>query len=235
MRLFYDLHTHSCLSPCGDMEMTPNNLVNMAYLKGIEMLAVSDHNHAGNLRAIAAICEARDILHIPAIEAETREEVHVVCYLPTVSAAEELADVLYKSLPDMPYDANFFGEQVIMNDDDEEIKRLDKLLIQATTYSIEELFGLCREIGGEPVPAHINKDANSILAILGFIPPDLGAKTVEFNKNAGAPMFFDPNSAAVLRSSDAHMLEALSERENSIELEEKSVACFLDTIRRGGF
>lgn len=235
MRLYYDLHTHSCLSPCGDMEMTPNNLVNMAYLKGIEMLAVSDHNNAGNLRAIAAICEARDMLHIPAIEAETREEVHVVCYMPTIDAAEELSRVLYAALPDMPYDANFFGEQVIMNDDDEEIGRLDRLLIQATSYSIEELFGICRELHGEPVPAHINKDANSILMALGFIPPDLCAKTVEYNKNAGNPMFFDPNGYGILRSSDAHMLEALSERENSMELEEKTVACFLDALRRGTF
>ena len=87
MKIATDLHIHSCLSPCGDMEMTPNNLVNMAFLKGLDAIALADHNTAKNLPAAKAVADARDLVLVPAIEAESREEVHVLCYFRTVEDA----------------------------------------------------------------------------------------------------------------------------------------------------
>ena len=90
MLLACDLHIHSCLSPCADMTMTPNNLVNMAYLKGLDMIAVADHNSAKNLPACKAAADERNMLLLPAIEAESREEVHVLCYFPTVESESKV-------------------------------------------------------------------------------------------------------------------------------------------------
>lgn len=214
------------------MDMTPNNIVNMAYIKGLDIIAVSDHNAAENLQAAASVAQARDILLIPAIEAETREEVHVLCYMPTVQKALILSDRLRSTILDIPYDTGFFGEQVIMDEDDEPQGSIGSLLIQATDLPIDELFSLCHELGGVCVPAHINKSANSILYMLGFIPPDLNVKTIELHR--GSPLTgIDTDKFLTLHSSDAHALDAMSERENTIELDEKSVECFLYTIRQG--
>ena len=121
MKIAVDLHIHSCVSPCADMDMTPNNLVTMAYLKGLDAIAVSDHNTAKNLPACKAVADARGILLVPAIEVESREEVHVLCYFTSVEAAVAMGDYVYDFLPDIENVPAMFGEQTAMNDDDEPI------------------------------------------------------------------------------------------------------------------
>ena len=133
--------------------MTPNNIAGMARLKGLDVIAVSDHNSAKNLPAIQKAADICGLLLLPAIEAETREEVHVLCYLPTVDAALALGDALYARLPDVPNMPAFFGEQAVMDENDEIIATEPKLLIQSTDFSIEELASLYRAHGGAPVPA----------------------------------------------------------------------------------
>lgn len=150
MLLACDLHIHSCLSPCADMTMTPNNLVNMAYLKGLDMIAVADHNSAKNLPACKAAADERNMLLLPAIEAESREEVHVLCYFPTVESALAMGDYLYQHLPDIKNSPELFGEQIAMNSEDVPIYREEKLLIQSTTLSIDSIADRCRAFGGVP-------------------------------------------------------------------------------------
>ena len=87
MRLFCDLHIHSCLSPCGDELMTPNNIAGMAMLKGLDAIAVADHNCARNLPALSKTCAAMGVLLLPAMELTTAEEAHLLSYFPTVEAA----------------------------------------------------------------------------------------------------------------------------------------------------
>lgn len=222
MKIATDLHIHSCLSPCGDMEMTPNNLVNMAFLKGLDAIALADHNTAKNLPAAKAVADARDLVLVPAIEAESREEVHVLCYFRTVEDALEMGDFLYEHLPPMPNMPSMFGEQIAMNDDDEPIYTEEKLLIQATTLSINEIAEKCRELGGVPVPAHINRTSNSLIASLGFIPPECDFSTVEVYRSIPLENV-DVSPYHVIFSSDAHNLEAIFERDNFISVEERSV------------
>ena len=93
MKAYYDLHIHSALSPCGDEDMTPNNIVNMSLLKGLDVIAVTDHNSCGNVRAVMEVAGDR-LLVIPGLEVETAEEVHVLCYFPTLEQAEQLWEIL---------------------------------------------------------------------------------------------------------------------------------------------
>ena len=138
MKLAVDLHIHSCLSPCGDELMTPNNIVNMAALKGLDVIAVSDHNSALNLPAVASVAQQADICLIPAIEFNTREEVHVLGYFPTVEAALEISSAV-RPLLALDNKPDFFGEQKVLNDQDEEIGIEQKLLIQALDLPIDQL------------------------------------------------------------------------------------------------
>ena len=222
MMLAVDLHIHSCLSPCSDRDMTPNNIANMVRLKGLDAIAVSDHNSARNLLAAQAAAEAAGLLFVPAIEAESAEEVHVLCYFHTVGDAFMMGEILYEHLPDIENTPKFFGEQLVVDDRDNMIGLEPRLLVQSTHLSIDRIVDCCRQLHGVPVPAHINRTSNSILSSLGFIPEYLGFNTVEVVKGI-APPPITLERYHVLYSSDAHMLSEILEREHFIGVSEQSV------------
>lgn len=219
MKYYYDLHMHSALSPCGDNDMTPNNIVGMAALKGLSIIALTDHNTGENLPAIQKIAEEAGVLLIPGIEATTAEEIHVLTYFPEVEQAVEFGRVLYDSLPNIRNRTDIFGEQLILDEMDEETGSLEKLLIQATPYTIDDLVKMGREAGGFVLPAHVNKQANSMLQNLGFIPEELEFPALEVS--ARAPLTgIDLEKYRLIYSSDAHVLWDIAEKEHYLNLEE---------------
>lgn len=226
IRLAADLHIHSCLSPCADMEMTPNNLVNMAYLKGLEAIAVCDHNCARNLPACKAVADARGLIFIPGLEVETREEVHVLTLFPALETALDFGDWVYAHLPNIENRADLFGEQIGMDEDDTPVYTEPRLLIQSTTLSIDEVAAQCRSLGGVPVPAHINRTSNSLLYSLGFVPPQLNFTSLEVYLKLPVPMV-ELARYHILYNSDAHLLCDISEPEHFIAAYEKSPAGIL--------
>lgn len=226
MRYFYDLHLHSALSPCGDEDMTPNNIVNMALLKGLDIIALSDHNSAGNLRAVAKAAGSR-LLVIPAIEVESAEEVHIVCYFPSVDRAEQFSEELKAQLPPIENRPDIFGRQLYLNEKDEVTGEEHQLLVCASGLSIEQVFSLTANYGGASVPAHIDRSSSSILSNLGFIPPDLPVSALEITAKRRAELEQKYAGFRILTNSDAHYLEDIAEPEFSLDLEEKSIDCFL--------
>ena len=226
MRYFYDLHLHSALSPCGDEDMTPNNIVNMALLKGLDIIALSDHNSAGNLRAVAKAAGSR-LLVIPAIEVESAEEVHIVCYFPSVDRAEQFSEELKAQLPPIENRPDIFGRQLDLNEQDVVTGEEHQLLVCASGLSIEQVFSLTANYGGASVPAHIDRSSSSILSNLGFIPPDLPVSALEITAKGRAELEQKYAGFRILTNSDAHYLEDIAEPEFSLDLEEKSIDCFL--------
>ncbi|MEL7608575.1 MAG: hypothetical protein AAGU74_03650 [Bacillota bacterium] len=222
MKIAVDLHIHSCLSPCSDMDMTPNNIANMARLKGLDAIAVSDHNSAGNLLACKTAAEAAGLLFVPAIEAESAEEVHVLCYFHTVEDALKMGEVLYQHLPDIKNTPKFFGEQLVADDRDNPVGSEPRLLVQSTDLSVDSIAKVCRSLHGVPVPAHINRASNSILSSLGFIPEHLDLRSVEVARGMASPPM-ELESYRVFCSSDAHELSSILEREQFIDVFERSV------------
>ena len=230
--LFCDLHIHSCLSPCGDDDMTPANICGMAAVKGLQMIAITDHNAAGNLPTAQRICDAYGLLLIPGMEITTSEEVHLLGYFPDVPAAVAFGDFLREHLPKKKNKPSLFGNQRVMDEDDRQIREEEALLIGATDLPLKRLTELVREAGGVPVPAHINRGSNGLLINLGFVPEDLNLTAVEVWR--GLPCAHTPQEGrVVLHSSDAHYLGDILEAEVSIELPERSPAAFLDYLRRG--
>lgn len=221
MKYFYDFHIHSDLSPCADKDMTPNNIVNMAYVKGLNMIAVTDHNSIENYRAVEKVAKDLNIMVIPGMEINTREEVHILSYFRDYENAKIVSDLIYESLPDIYNKKNIFGEQNIYSENDEIIGSLDKLLINASKYTLKEIYEIVNKHKGILIPAHINKKSNGILGVLGFFPYDVEFKFIELSNNIELN---ERNKKLVskykrLINSDAHMLEAISEPVNFIELE----------------
>jgi len=230
MNLFADLHIHSCLSPCGDNDMTPGNILGMAAVKGLEAVAISDHNAARNLPAAEKIAEAYGLLLVPAIEITTREEVHMLGYFPDVPTAVDFGKLIKEHLPPKKNKPSFFGEQLVMDEDDQVIDTEDALLIGATDLPLEEWAKRVREVGGVPVPAHINRGNNGVLINLGFLPQEPAFTTVEVWRHLPCPL--EPlENRHVLHSSDAHYLGDISEPEFTLHLPEKTVAAVLSWMR----
>lgn len=220
MKYFYDMHIHSDLSPCANEDMTPNNIVNMSYLKGLSIISVTDHNTCENLPAIKVLCEKTDLVFVPGIEVTTKEEVHVLCYFKNIDYAMQFGKVIYDSLPNIKNIPSIFGMQNIYNSQDEIIGSLDKLLINASAYSLKEINFMVKSYQGIMVPAHVNKTSNSLFGILGFIPSDIQICFVEVYSKLSINEKLIKN-LKVLHNSDAHNLVDISEAENFFVLNSK--------------
>lgn len=215
--IYYDLHIHSALSPCGDADMTPNNIVNMAALNGLDLIAVTDHNTAGNVRAVMAVGEKVGVRVLPGMEIETAEEVHILTLYPTAEAAEEAAAEVYRHLPDIKNRSEIFGEQLFMDENDDICGCEERLLISPADMSIEETFYMVRALGGLFVPAHIDRHSYSVLTNLGFIPDNIDIKMVEISKRVTDTQAYLSSRSelagyGILRNSDAHYLEDIAQR-----------------------
>ena len=231
-KYYCDLHIHSCLSPCGSDDMTPANLCGMAAIKGLQIIALTDHNTARNLPAAKACCDAYGLLLIPGMEITTKEEVHLLGYFPDVDTALAFSTFIKEHLPQKKNKPSLFGNQLVMNEDDEVTDEEDALLIGATDLSLDKLVPLVRDAGGVPVPAHINRGSNGLLVNLGFIPPELNFTAVEVWR--ALPCAHTPQQdKIVLHSSDAHYLGDILEAEETVELRERSIASFLDMLKTG--
>lgn len=237
-RYRYDLHTHSCLSPCGDNDMTPNNLVNMAALLGCEILAVTDHNTCRNAPAAVRVGEAAGVLVIPGMELCTAEEAHVVCLFGTVEAALAFDEYVAAHTMHIPNRPEIFGEQLILNERDEEIGRIDRLLITATEISVNDVQALVASYGGVAFPAHVDKDAYSVTAALGAIPPEAGFRAAELSGGADRAavlrLYPELQDMILLRDSDAHYLHLMQENMAQVELPARTAGVLLDVLRGCG-
>jgi PHP family Zn ribbon phosphoesterase len=205
MSLYYDLHIHSCLSPCADEDMTPMNIAGMAHLKKLDVIALTDHNCGFNLVSMKRATEKYDILFVPGIETTTAEEVHLLSYFKNIDNALEYADIVYNSLPDIP-NTMIFGSQTIVDDNDEPSSHAEKLLAQSSSYTLEQLSALTRKYGGAPVPAHITRPSFALVTNLGYIPDGLFS-TVELYRCKPYEC-----SQKKLCSSDSHSLFSIHER-----------------------
>lgn len=222
----YDLHIHSALSACGDEDMTPNNIANMAYLKGLDVIAVTDHNTCRNAAAVQKCGANVGVTVIPGMEVETSEEVHMVCLFKTLDAAYEMEEYVFSHLPKIKNKPEIFGRQLVMDENDQITDIRENLLVTATTLSVYDVFGAAARIGGIVFPAHIDKQSYSILSNLGFFPPELDFKAAEIKDKSKKDEIVKKHgleNLKILHNSDAHYLENISERENFLHANGKDL------------
>ena len=227
--MLVDLHMHSCLSPCADEDMTPANICGMAYIKGLQAIAVTDHNTARNLPYVKEAADHYGLILLPGMEVTTREEVHLLGYFPAVETAVEVGEIFSSHLPPMKNKPSFFGNQWVMNTDDEIVAEEDRLLIGATDLTLAECTAIIREHGGAAVPAHINRGNNGLLINLGFFPEDVEYPVVEVAP--GLPV----NEKLIegkrkLRSSDAHHLGDILEAVFDLPVSRFSVGGLFEAV-----
>ncbi|MDO4537779.1 MAG: PHP domain-containing protein [Coriobacteriales bacterium] len=217
-KYYYDLHVHSCLSPCGDADNTPNNLAGMAFLNGVRIMALTDHNTSRNCPAFFEAAHRYGIVPIAGMELTTAEDIHAVCLFETLEEALAFNDevdtrrIRIKNRPDI------FGEQLVMDGEDNVVAHEEDLLINATTISLDEAPLLAEKYRGICYPAHIDRPANGAIEILGDFPHYAGFRIAELHDRDKKDEYVNTYALEGLRllfSSDAHYLDQLREGEEN--------------------
>ena len=209
--------------------MTPANICGMAHIKGLQAIAVTDHNTARNLPYVKEAADYYGLILLPGIEVTTREEVHLLGYFRTVEEAVACGEVFSSHLPPMKNKPAFFGNQFVMNTDDEVVAVEDRMLIGATDLDLTQCTGIIRRHGGIAVPAHINRGSNGLLVNLGIMPEEPAFPVVEVARSL--PVDARATTGRLqLFSSDAHQLGAIMEPEFDLITERFSLNGLYDTL-----
>ncbi len=208
-RYYYDFHVHSCLSPCADDDNTPNNLAGMAALCGINIMALTDHNSCKNCPAFFEAAKRNGIIPIAGMELTTSEDIHLVCLFPELSAALEFDKVIDPFRTPFPNRVDIFGYQMIMDGDDNVIGTEKNFLPVATAVDINSAVSLVKKHGGICYPAHIDRQANGIISILGTLPVNPEFSCVEFHSTENREEYtklYSLENKRILVGSDTHYL-----------------------------
>ncbi len=231
MKCYYDLHIHTALSPCADADMTPNNIVNMAILKGLDFIAITDHNSAQNVKAVIECAKGKEIVIIPGIEVESSEEVHLLCFFPDIESVLKMGCIIKEYLPEIKNRPEIFGDQILFDADDQIIEYESTLLMTATSLSIDKIKNETEKLGGVVVPSHIDRNSYSIISNLAFIPKEYDFTAVEVSKYVEQDAFIAKypyiKEYIIVKNSDAHSLAEISERVSFFDIEFKTIKSFL--------
>lgn len=224
-KYYCDLHIHSCLSPCSDDDMTPANIAGMASINGLTLVALTDHNSTKNCPAFFKQAKRLGIVPVAGMELTTSEDIHAVCLFRTLEGAMEFGQFIETRRAKIPNDASVFGNQFIMDENDEVAGIEENILWNASELSLEDAFYEVKKYGGVCYPAHIDRTSNGTVAILGSFPEE--PKFTSYELNSAEKMEEYQNRFPILKtlqavaSSDAHHLWDISEGGFPLELDDE--------------
>lgn len=199
------------------------NIVSKAVEQGIDIIAITDHNSTRQCRIVMKEAQQYGITLYPGVEITTREEIHCLAYFPTLSEAEEFQEYLDEHLPFVKNDPALFGYQVVVDEYENIVFEEEKLLLTALNTGIDQIIREVHDLNGIIIPAHVNKQKDSIISQLGFIPQDLQADAFEITRHINRESFISQNKlkadTTVIKSSDAHMVSVIGENPSYFEME----------------
>ncbi|MDR0553687.1 MAG: PHP domain-containing protein [Treponema sp.] len=220
MPLLADFHNHSCLSPCGSLDLSPRALTAIAAAKGVKALALTDHNSSLNCPAFAKLCPRAGIIPLFGMEATTAEEIHTLCLFTELNAALAFGDDAYRLIMPFPNDPEKTGDQVYVDEDDAILGEVEYFLPSALELSVEDIGKRVAEYGGIVIPAHVDRPAFSMTSQLGVVVPGPWA-AIECVR---LPPPVDTLGFPLTTSSDAHYPEHVARRPFLLDIDAEELA-----------
>lgn len=217
-----DLHIHTCLSPCGDLEMYPTNIVKRALQQELDILAICDHNSAENVHWVKKASENAPLHVLGGMEISSAEEVHVLALFERDAELVAMQKIVYDNLPGLN-NQKYFGDQVVVNELDEVLEFNQRLLIGATLITVDEIVEQIHAFKGLAIASHIDREGFGIIGQLGFIPPGLPLDAVEISDPARVAEF-ENLEYPLISSSDAHDLKNMGRNLTRFVMEDVTLA-----------
>lgn len=224
-----DFHNHSCLSPCGSLELSPAVLVARAVEAGVGVLALSDHNTARNTPAFEALCRRAGIVALCGVEVTTQEELHCLCLFRDAASAVAFGQRIEDHLLKIPNKPEKWGDQVVVDADENVVDEVPYWLGTATDLPLTALGDWCLAADGLFIPAHIDRPSQSILSQLGYLP-DLGYTALEVRRGTGG---LDTGTHPLVTGSDAHYPDDVARRTCRLELDGPGFDGVRRALRKG--
>lgn len=250
-----DLHIHTLLSPCGEIEMIPSLIIEAAVRAGLDIIGIADHNSCQNAEAVMAASAGSSVRVLPGLEAQSMEGVHLLCLFDTIDQANAMQESVYAAIPSPSPGGNgrgegaasrlakTFQEQLIVDSQDEFVGYCEKPLSLPTLMSIDDIWELVENLNGILIPSHIDRRSTGLCDVLGMLPesPDFPAVEISHNMTPLEARTAYPSisNRPILCNSDAHWLTAIGERRTMFYLEHRTVseismACRGENGRRVG-
>lgn len=206
-----DLHIHTVLSPCADVEMIPPLIVQAALEKNIDIIAITDHNASANVRAVQKAAQGTGLTVLAGMEVQSREDVHLLTLFENIETLDAWQQQVDRALPDLPNDTDFFGEQFIVDETGEFIKGESRLLLNSTDFSIDEIIERVHTLGGIIIPAHVERKSYGLFPSLGLISDEWHLLALEISRHTSpaqaATTFPALRKYPLIQSGDVHRLE----------------------------
>jgi len=206
------LHIHTCLSPCASLDLSPREVVERAKAEGLDIIAVTDHNTAKNVRVVMGLAERRGLKVIPGMEVQTREEIHLLALFPDWPSTAAWDEEVRRHLPDVRNDPEVFGDQPIVDEEGNILEFEERLLLNSIDLPLEEVKRRVEGHGGMTIPSHFDKGSFSLISQLGLIPEDMELEVLEVSRKTPFPSMgnVSPRIPRIV-SSDAHRLEDIGD------------------------
>jgi PHP family Zn ribbon phosphoesterase len=219
-----DLHNHSCLSPCGSLELSPRRLLELGAARGLKMMALTDHNSSLNCPTFAKLSPQYGIIPIFGMEATTSEEIHVLCLFTNLEACMAFNEYAYSILYPYLNNPQRTGDQVYVDEDDNIEGEVEYYLVNPLDISVDEIGGKVIEYGGIVIPAHVDRPAFSMTSQLGVLVngPWTAIECVRIPPfYEGAPL--NTLGFPMTTSSDAHYSEHVARRPFELDVKEEEL------------
>lgn len=222
-----DLHIHTLLSPCGEIEMIPPLIVQSALSAGLDIIAITDHNSCENARAVIEAAEGSGLRVLPGLEVQSLEGVHLLCLFDTVEQAEMMQEAVYERLPDVELSERSMQEQMVVDSGANFVKYCTSPISLPTSMNIEEIFEKAYALEGLTIPSHIDRLETGLCGVLGMLPETPAFEAVEVSRNLSTSearlRYPSIGNLPVFRSSDAHWLSAIGESRTMLYMKHRSV------------
>lgn len=225
-----DLHIHTVLSPCGDLDMSPVNIVRKAYAEKLNIIGITDHNSTLHAPLVEKLAAEFGIMVLKGAEITTREEVHSLCFFELDEQLIEFQSYIESKMTGIKNDVRKFGHQLVVDKDELILREIEELLIAALDVSISELEKKVHSLDGLFIPAHVNRQKFSLISQLGFVPTDMNEDALELSSHIRLDKFLAENTylskKRYIQSSDAHYIEDIGKVYTTMRMEHLSFSEF---------
>ena len=232
-----EFHVHTVLSPCAEIEMLPPLIVQQAIDRGLDWIAITDHNASANVRAVQQAAKGTPLTVSPGMELQTSEEVHLLCLFDTCEQLDAWQTQVDALMPGTLNDPDHLGEQLVVDETGEFLRREPRLLITSARIDLDTAIEQVHALGGLAIPAHVDRKVWGLLGVLGFVPDGLAADALEttarYTPEAALKAFPVLSGYPLLTGGDAHMLEQIRGL-NSFNIHSRTMAELKLALKREG-